>query len=247
MSEPVPAGVVCYCVVHPNRTEVCRECPLHGDAEYRVYTQSELDAATLAAAQRMAQLEAEAKHNGILEFQRGFNMALEKEPCGHTMAELKQGDSRECRTCAEIAAAALAVREQALSLLEHECDVQRGEFDPCGCGLCEAIARIRNLPLHTNYQQALERHDAAIRSNRDGDWARALSEAVGIPIGTKTPEELVQALDRLLAGARADSFQIVHDYISSRRITVAEIADWCLVKRREADALAHPPQTTEQT
>jgi hypothetical protein len=38
-------------------------------------------------------------------------------------------------------------REAALKLLAHDCDVQKGEFDPCGCGKCLAINAIRTQPL----------------------------------------------------------------------------------------------------
>lgn len=160
----------------------------------RSYTQVELDAATLAATQRM-----ECGH---------CKADLVGEECGTPECPIKV-HNKHCRTCAEIASAALATREQAA---QHRPERHSVGYYSCACGFKDDSRsvmiwwpeHIRNLPL---------------------------------------PAASTQALDRLLAGARAEEAQswAVH--------WEAGDGEWAddRIAKLEADALAHPRKEVESS
>lgn len=61
------------------------------------YSQAEVDALISTAQSQLTE------HYRIVAFQAGFNAALKNEPCGHPVADLVSGDSRECGRCIELA------------------------------------------------------------------------------------------------------------------------------------------------
>lgn len=169
------------------------------------------------------------QHRNVLEFQSGFNAALIKEPCGHTVAELLPGDSRKCGTCV-----ALLERAAVAMVQQREADAQLIEnlqfsYDGTTSPRTEAYNAIRNAPLASAPEHEwLEKHDVEV--------AKAWVEHANLANQANLTSQL--------AVARAEAYRRCAAWWRSTGIQHAGVVETFDVWATEAEATAREGKAT---